>query len=491
MGSIVMTKRTILIYPDLAYSELQRPAPPYSVLFIANALQEDGIDVEVFDLRHDAIDDVVRAATTSAPDYIGLSVMTGPQIRSALKIAEALRQAAPDTKLVWGGIHPTILPLQTIHHPYVDLVIRGDGERAYTQLVQGTAWKHVPGLVFKRGIKVHNGGLAPPTDMASVSVPWNLVDPRRYIIRGRTSALTSRGCPHRCAFCYNAVLRQPWRGWTAQQCKKELDQLISLGAENLLFFDDAFFTNKARIRKLFPYFRREGLMWTAELRVDQLTRELSRDAKQAGCQCLFFGAESGSPRLLRLLNKRITVRQLVRSSQITKAEGIRADYSWMIGIPSETPKDRRATIATIKAMQRINPAAEFVIKIYTPYPGTPLYEMALEEGACLPETLTGWSVFSRYRALSYLHQRRQLETLALTSALVGRQMIHTMRGPLALIRAFAQFRWQYESFGLSLESIIFNIVSSFLERHRKRFLGATKGAAKSLLSPKSEETFAR
>ncbi len=486
-----MTKHTILIYPDLTYSELQRPAPPYSVLFIANALQKAGIDVEVFDLRYDTIDEVVRSATTSTPGYIGLSVMTGPQIRNALEVAGALRQEVPDTKLVWGGIHPTILPHQTLHHPYVDLVIRGDGERAYTQLVQNVSLNRVQGLVFQRGNTVHSGGLAPPTDMASVSVPWGLIDPRRYIIRGRTSALTSRGCPHRCAFCYNAVLRQPWRGWTAQQCQKELDQFIAMGAEDLLFFDDAFFTNKPRVRKLFPYFRREGLTWTAELRVDQLTRALARNAKQAGCQCLFFGAESGSPRMLQLLNKRITVHQLIRSSQIAKDEEIRADYSWMIGIPTETPKDRRATISTIKAMHRINPTADFVIKIFTPYPGTPLFNLALKEGAILPETLTGWSTFSRYRALSYLRKKRQLETIALTSALVGRRMIHSMRGPLRLVSSFAKFRWHYESFGLSFESLIFNIVSSFLERHRKRFLGATKGTTKSLLSPKSMETFAR
>ncbi len=486
-----MTKHTILIYPDLAYSEFQRPAPPYSVLFIANALQKAGVDVEIFDLRHDTIDDVVHAAAKSTPDYIGLSVMTGPQIRNALEVTKALRQNVPESKLVWGGIHPTILPLQTLHHPDVDLVIQGDGERAYTQLVQNMAWKRIQGLVFKQKNRIHNGGLAPHTDMSTVTVPWELVDPRRYITRGRTSALTSRGCPYRCTFCYNAILRQPWRGWNAQQCQRELDHLIALGADDILFFDDAFFTNKARVRKLLPYFHKEGLAWTAELRVDQLTSSLARDVKRAGCKCLFFGAESGSPRLLQLLNKKITVHQLVRSSKITKSVGVRADYSWMVGIPTETPEDRRVTIATIKGMHRINPEAEFVIKIFTPYPGTPLFEMALKEGARLPQSLTGWSGFSRYRGLSYLRDRRQLETLALTSALVGRQMIHTLRGPLAVVRAFAQFRWQHEAFGLSIESFVFNIVSSFLEGRRRSFRGSTRSRTKSLLTQESEETFAR
>jgi radical SAM superfamily enzyme YgiQ (UPF0313 family) len=287
------------------------------------------------------------------------------------------------------------------------------------------------------------------------------------------------------------MLRQPWRGWTAQECKKELDRLVAFGAEDLLFFDDAFFTNKARIRKLLPYFRRESLAWTAELRVDHVTPTLARDVKKAGCRALFFGAETGSPRLLQLLNKRITVRQLIRSSQIVKDAGIKADYSWMIGIPTESSKDRRKTIALIKAIQGINPTAEFVIKIFTPYPGTPLFEMALEEGATLPKTLTGWSTFSRYRGLHYLQHRRKLETCALTSALVGRQMLHSLQGPLALARGFAQFRWKHEAFGLPLESVIFNTFSRILERRQKRGFRTTGRTAQSFLTSEANDTFAR
>jgi len=484
---------TILVYPDLAYSELQRPAPPYSVLFIADALQRAGVEVSVFDLRYDSAEAVVRAVTTYAPDYVGLSVMTGPQIRSALTVAAAIRKAAPATRLVWGGIHPTILPAETLRHPYVDLVIRGDGEQAYRQLVQGMAWPRIPGLAFFHNERICDNGLAPPTKMTSVSVPWDLVDARRYVVRGRTSIVTSRGCPYRCAFCYNAMLCQPWRGWTIQQCMTEFDRLVAFGAKDLLFFDDAFFTDYARVRNLLPYFRREGLLWTAELRVDQLSQTLAREIHEAGCQRLFFGAESGSPRMLRLLNKRITVSQLLRSAVITRDAGIRADYSWMVGIPTETPVDRHATIAAIKRMAQLNPAAEFAIKIYTPYPGTPLYRLALNERQRMPDSLTGWSRLSRFEAPASLPGARQLETLALTSAIIGREVMQAMAGPPgAFLQTLARFRWRYEAFGLPFESVAYHAITSFLERRQAgRLAKARFSGARPFAPSRLEETFAR
>ena len=488
-----MRSYTILVYPDLAYSELQRPAPPYSILFIADALRRVDVEVDVFDLRYDTPKDVLKAVATYNPEYVGISTMTGPQIANALAIATVIRQQAPETKLVWGGIHPTILPFQTLRHSLVDMVVRGDGERPYSQLVTGEESTKIHGLVFQQEGIVYDGGLAPFTDMSKVSTPWDLVDANRYIVRGRTSVVTSRGCPYRCAFCYNALLRPPWRGWSAEQCENEISQLVTLGAEDILFFDDAFFTDLNRVRKLLPYFQTENLSWTAELRIDKLTKDLARNIKQAGCKTLFFGGESGSTRILNLLSKGVTVRQMLRSARITHEAGLGADYSWMVGIPSETPEDRHDTISVIKTIRQINPDAEFSIKIYTPYPGTPLFKAAVNEGAQLPGTLTGWSKVSRYRASEYLHGRRGLETLALTSAVVGRHIFKEMNGlPMMFARSLADLRWRNEYFGLPWESIIYNMLSTTTEQSSgSRLSNILRRISEGFLRPDQEETFAR
>ncbi len=487
-----MNRYTALVYPDLAYSGLQRPAPPYSILFLADALQKAGIDVDIFDLRYDSTDDVLQAVQTREPEYVGISVMTGPQIQSALAVANVIRQNVSNTVLVWGGIHPTILPHQTNQHPLVDVIIRGDGERAFTQLIQGESWRTIQGLFFSKNNQIFDGGLAAPNDMTKTRVPWELIDAQRYVKRGRTSIITSRGCPYRCAFCYNAILRSPWRGWTVKQCISELEQLVALGAEDILFFDDAFFTNLTRVRKLFPYLRKENISWIAELRVDQLTRSLARDSLQAGCKGFFFGAESGSSRILRLLEKKITVSQQLRSAQITHEEGLGADYSWMVGIPTETARDRRLTITAIKAIQQRNPSAEFAIKIYTPYPGTPLYQLAQETGALLPQTLIGWSDISRFRAPYHLPQWRRLEMLALTSTLVGRQMFRKIRKtPFIFIRSLAKLRWRNEYFGLPWESMVYEFFNRFFRERQSRFGLISQQIAKGLIPQDREETFAR
>lgn len=488
-----MIHHTILVYPDLAYSELQRPAPPYSILFIADALQKAGITVDLFDLRHDSKDAVLSAIQSYNPKFVGLSVMTGPQIKNALDLGKIIRHEAPETQLVWGGIHPTILPLQTLQHTRVDIVIQGDGERPYTQLVQGIDWSRIPGLAFKHNNQVYNTGMAPPTEMSEVRTPWELIEGGRYVERGRTSIITSRGCPYRCTFCYNAIIQSPWRGWTVKQCQHELDQLIGFGAEDILFFDDAFFSNLSRAHQLFPYFRREGLTWIAELRVDRLTQNLARDAKNAGCNGFFFGAESGSPRLLRLLNKGITVKQLLRSAQITHTAQLGADYSWMVGIPTEIEEERRMTLTVIKAIQHQNPNAEFSIKIYTPYPGTPLFDLALEQGAQMPQSLEGWSTLSRFRAPHYLHHGRQLETLSITSSLIGRQMFIQSQGtPLSLLRSLARLRWRNEYFGFPWESLVYGLIFRASSRsQRGRLAQLSQGIAKAISPSSQEETFSR
>jgi radical SAM superfamily enzyme YgiQ (UPF0313 family) len=488
-----MRPHTVLVYPDLAYSELQRPAPPYSILFIADTLRKADVEVDVFDLRYDTTESVLKTLDTYNPEYIGISTMTGPQIANALTIAKTIRQQSPETKLVWGGIHPTILPRQTLSHALVDIVVRGDGEYPFTRLVKGFDPLKIQGVMCGGIDSVHDGGLAPFTDMSDVNTPWDMVDAKRYVVSGRTSIVTSRGCPYRCAFCYNALLRPPWRGWSVEQCENELAQLVTLGAEDILFFDDAFFTDLDRVRGLLPYFKAENLSWTAELRVDRLTRTLAQEIKQSGCKSLFFGGESGSPRILKLLNKGVTVKQMLQSARITQETGLGADYSWMVGIPSETQDDRHDTISVIKAIQRLNPDAEFSIKIYTPYPGSPLFEAAVEQGLRMPESLRGWIEVSRYRASEYLQNRRSLETLALTSAVMGRQIFKGMHGlPMIFARSLATLRWRNEYFGLPWESFIYNILSRTAEQSSKgRLTSFLRRLSEGSFGSKKEETFAR
>ena len=144
---------SILIYPQLEFAKVQIPTPPYSILFIADYLFKRNVDVKIFDLRFDKLSQVFDAISNNDPEFIGISVMTGPQIHYALKICESIKKKFNKIKIVWGGVHSTILPTQTLQNKFIDFVIRGEGERTYHELISGKNTSQIKGLSFKKGKK--------------------------------------------------------------------------------------------------------------------------------------------------------------------------------------------------------------------------------------------------------------------------------------------------------------------------------------------------
>jgi radical SAM superfamily enzyme YgiQ (UPF0313 family) len=201
------------------------------------------------------------------------------------------------------------------------------------------------------------------------------------------------------------------------------------------------------------------------MRVDRLNYSLAKDVKLHGCNQLYFGVESGSPRILKVLNKCITVDEIINSAKITNKLRISADYSWMIGIPSETEEDIRRTIRLVKIIKEINPDSEFTIKILFPYPKTPVYEQAINSGFQPPKNLLAWANTRREQASNYLKSKNILETISITSAIVGKKVFEQKAIPaLKLIRKFAEFRWKKEIFIIGLESFFFSIFRTQIDK---------------------------
>lgn len=458
---------TILIYPQLEFVRTQVPTPPYSILFIADYLIKRNIDVKIFDLRFDSIPQVMNAISINEPEYIGVSVMTGPQIYYALKISKSIKKEFNKIKIVWGGIHSTILPTQTLQNKLVDFVIRGEGEATYYELVSGKNISQINGLSFKQRQKiVHNSDrtLLTSSEINELSIPWNLIDPKRYIKNRNFNIITSRGCPFKCSFCYNSLSNNTWRGWTAEKCIEELNKALEFGAKKITFYDDNFFVNLNRLKALFKYFKEKDITWKGDLRVDRLNYALAKEAKEHGCSQMYFGAESGSQRILNILNKNISIKDIIRSAKITRDLKITADYSWMIGVPGETKKDIKETIALIKKVKQINPDSEFSVKILFPYPKTIIYDQALKMGFKAPFHLLDWSKIRRENASNYLKHKNLLETISITSAIMGRKVFDQSGVPIfKLIRFPAHFRWKNEFFSAAFENILFKIFRNIIE----------------------------
>ncbi|MFX0148123.1 MAG: B12-binding domain-containing radical SAM protein [Candidatus Hodarchaeota archaeon] len=459
---------TILIYPQLEFTGTQIPTPPYSILFIADYLISKKIDVQVYDLRFDSTSKVISAISDKGPKYIGISVMTGPQINHALNISNLIKEEFNNVKIVWGGVHPTIVPTQTLHNRAIDFVIRREGEKSFYELITGKNLNQIEGLSFKKDKKIYHNpdsDLLNSAELNSLSVPWNLINPKHYVKSGTYISITSRGCPYRCAFCYNTLLNNVWRGWTTDKCIEELDKVLDFGVKNIIFYDDNFFADLKRVKTLFNYFKEKEIAWKAELRVDRLNYSLAKEAKEHGCSQMYFGAESGSQRILNVLNKNISIKNIIKSARITKALGIKADYSWMIGIPSETKKDIKKTLVLIKKTKEINPDCEFSVKILFPYPNTPIYDKAIRMGFNPPSNLVDWGKIRRERAQRYLKHRKLLEMISITSAIVGKKVFEQENVPIfKLIKTPAKIRWKKEFFGAGIENILFKIFRNIIEK---------------------------
>ena len=303
------------------------------------------------------------------------------------------------------------------------------------------------------------------SEINKLSISWDLINPKRYIKNRNFNIITSRGCPFKCAFCYNTLLNNVWRGWTAEKCIEELDKTLDFGAKKITFYDDYFFANSKRIKGLFIYFKEQDITWKAELRVDRVDYSLAKEAREHGCIHMYFGAESGSQRILNILNKRISIKDIIRSAKITKDIDIIADYSWMIGIPGETKSDIKKTITLIKKVKEINPECEFSIKILFPYPKTIIYEQAIKEGFIAPSNLIDWAKIRRQRAPNYLKHKSQLEMITITSSIMGRKIFEQENIPLfKLIRFPARFRWNKEVFTAGLENLFFKILKKPIEK---------------------------
>jgi tRNA A37 methylthiotransferase MiaB len=186
------------------------------------------------------------------------------------------------------------------------------------------------------------------------------------------SILTSRGCPYNCIFCHNTWKGMPYRFNSAERVISEIEGLISrYGVKAIFFIEDNFFANKPRVETICKMMIKSNLniIWGANARVDNIDLEILTIAREAGCRQVTFGFESGSQKILDILNKKTTVKQNQQAIELCKQVGIIPQGTFMIGNPEETVEDIRATQDFIKN-NKIESAG---ICLTTPYPGTELW----------------------------------------------------------------------------------------------------------------------
>ncbi|MDD5629215.1 MAG: radical SAM protein [Elusimicrobia bacterium] len=424
---------------------------PLSVLAVASGVA-DSYDVAVIDQR---VDRGWRRTLTRALDArtlcVGISAMTGAQIRHGLDAARLVREAAPGLPIVWGGNHPTLAAAQTAEHPLVDIVVVGAGERTFRRLVDalqaGTDWRRVPNIAYQGEggavLQLDAGAAADPDPLPEL--PYHLVNVEDYVsgraLFGRPvrslPLITSFGCPYACAFCCQPVLsRRRWRRMPPEQAARRASALAErYRLDAVEFHDEEFFADRDRGVRIA---QRIGgaFSWYVQTRMDDLLGLDLAALERNGLRAVQPGLESGSDRILALVRKQETVAQYRAANAALARTGIAATYNFMMGFPTETPEELRATVDLALELLDANPNARVAgFYAFVPYPGCELYELALRQGFVAPGSLEDWSRYSRQHiAAPGLLDRDALEFLMLTSKFIDGSRLHGSLPPYLLPR---------------------------------------------------------
>ncbi|MFC1485634.1 B12-binding domain-containing radical SAM protein [Candidatus Latescibacterota bacterium] len=411
-------KRIVLFYPSnkLGMSVQPRIELPLSLLAIATPLDRAGYEVSIIDQRVDPLwKEHLTEEILKQPICVGISSMTGPQIKNGLEVSGLVREHG-DIPIVWGGIHPTLLPGQTLEHEDIDIVVQGEGEETFFELVQvlerGTPLDTVQGIWYKEDGQIKSTGSRPRVDLnEQPPLSYHLVDMKKYLISvfgvDHISFETSRGCPFRCGYCYNTtVYKSNWLGMSTDEVVRRVKRLVEeYGIKGILFSDDNFFGNKRRAIEIIKKIKDEnpGILISKidahSSMLSKLTDEELTLLKESGCRMLMMGIESGSPRILELMNKKMNIPDLISFNKRLINYGIMPHYFFMMGFPTETLDDISQTLSLKNRLSADNPGAVPRFNIFTPFPGTPLFDISVREGLKVPDRLEDWVSFN-YRTVN-------------------------------------------------------------------------------------------
>ncbi len=356
---------------------------PYGLFSLGAQARRAGHQVKVLNLSAFAwsrVDEVLRALDA---DLYGLSCWTANR-RGVALVAARLKQLRPGAHVTVGGPHATPLAEAMLrHHASIDSICVGESDVTFVELAarleRGEGAAGTPGVVWRgaRGEPTRGPERAAIERLDELACPHHTFP--THIL------MTARGCPWACTFC---GAETSWgRGFRSQSVDYVLDAieaaLSRLPVKMLQVKDDTFTTNKKRVTQLCEGIldRKLKFVWSCDTRVDLLTAPLLKTMRLAGCQRLSLGVESGSQRILDLIDKKITVDEILTSTRLAKEAGIKVRYYMMLGNRGET---RETFAETLQFLERARPH-EYLFSCLSVYPGTIDFRDAVAAGWLDPE----------------------------------------------------------------------------------------------------------
>lgn len=439
--------------------------PPFPLLFLSHSLKQENFEIKIFHPTKNKMKQTVEEILAFQPLYAGFSVITGIPTLYSAEMSQMIKTKSK-IPIIWGGIHTSILPEECLKENYIDFVVIGDGEKTLLELSQeflnNQAFDKIKGIGYKKNGNLIFTEMRPmPKDLSAYKIDleginWNkYIDIQEIEENGKIKKVrslgyySSRGCPHNCGFCYNlAYNNRLFRAHTVSSVLEDIEYLKKkYKIEKVHFWDDNFFANPKRAIEILEKIK---LYSGIDIRIDYIKEELAQKLVDLKVKFLLIGGESGSNRILKMINKDFTLEKMYEKIKILAKYKIPTLYSFIIGYPTETKEELNQTLDFMLKIYKTHSQASFTIGAYLPYPGTKLYDLCLELGFKPPQNTSDWNLVDRWRntvGLPWLERKIALNIRHLFAFLDFKNKI---------IKNWAYFRLKHKiiKFDLDLKLII-------------------------------------
>jgi len=369
--------------------------PPVGLLYVAGYIREKGYKVKLYDFETSE-DDFDKSLLEFGPDIIGITCQTA-LVKTTIALCRRIKSIYPRTKIVVGGYHPSSRPMDLLDTGNVEYAVRGEGEETFYDLVktieQDGDVSQVKGIYYldESGQLVANPMRPLIKDLNSLPMmAIDLLPIEKYhtspdLLLGKRTALisTSRGCPNKCIFCAvkDGFRHGIYRTRSIDNIFSEINYYIErYDIDSLFIMDDTFTLSKKKVEqfcnRMVALGYHKKIKWWAQTRVDTVDQEILNKMKEAGCEIISYGLESGVQRLLDTIKKRTKIEKTKEVIAMSKKSGLNVRGSFILGLPTETVTDSLKTIYFALSL----PLDRVKFGVATPYPGTELWDYAVKEG---------------------------------------------------------------------------------------------------------------
>jgi anaerobic magnesium-protoporphyrin IX monomethyl ester cyclase len=400
-----MQKYTVVLYnPKSVFYTM-----PLALLAIGSYLNNEKYNVVIIDgrLEKDPMPKILEALQQNAVCF-AVTVLTGRPIKDALLVSQAVKEHFPSLPVIWGGWHPSLFPQETLEEKSVDVIVKGQGEITFAELldrfITEQSLNDVAGIGFKIDNKIiinpdrHLADINhfPPFDYSLINVPAYI----KLSGRKQLDYISSQGCRFRCAFCADpAMYKRGWHGYSPERIGEEIEALWKkYQFEHVHFQDETFFTNARRVKGIAEEFlnRKLPVTWFGTMRADQgvrLPEEVWQLCKRSGLEKVMIGMESGTQQMLDWMQKDIKIDHIFETAERCLQNNIAINFSVILGFPNETAESVSQTLEAIKRLRRMSRNFAVNIFYYKPYPGNKIADELSAKGYRFPKGLDEWSSF--------------------------------------------------------------------------------------------------